>query len=274
MMMNTDYNFDELQLVEERCTDYVPIEEFEEDEMKRKYQYPNVTKVKTETKIYFDKDKKITRNIYHYVRMVPKRVLERQKWKPFGRATDGVSVTSLGDEVFLELSNPEPIKDKIEKHMSTVGQSSGTTGPSLGINIPSGRYVPPSMRNRTQSQKLVEDTEIRPTKTVYVPPSKRKGFERSTPFGMTTEKCSIVISNLPDYIELDELKYKIEDIFGLFGRIKKYNILTSRRDGSIRGIAFVDYYSQADAQTAIDQANNSHIEHNIIKVEFTKPKRR
>jgi hypothetical protein len=271
------YNWDDMELIS--CTEetqYVPINQFEPNQLMRKYMYPNVKEAKVQISIYKKKNGEyVKRKKYNYIKMVPEGVAERKTWEKFGKALDGKNVTSLGDEVFLELKNgghlqPETVASEVKKEIEKVCEPKKYVPPSF-----KSKYVPPSARGRKNKDSTInsEDSssqDLEPKKvTRYVPPSKRG----DRPSFSSCVRRSVIISNLPDYLEVSDLKWLLDQKFSKFGHIRKINVLTKKYTGEIRGIAFIDFSTNEEALFAVEKGNGIHIEHNIVQVRIAEPKK-
>jgi RNA recognition motif-containing protein len=77
----------------------------------------------------------------------------------------------------------------------------------------------------------------------------------------------LFIGNLPYTTTEDSLR----EMFSQFGEIVELKLITDRMSGRSRGIAFVEYSSDEDANKAIEATNNTEIDGRSIIVNVARP---
>ena len=104
----------------------------------------------------------------------------------------------------------------------------------------------------------------------YVPPSQRGasgGAGGASGGGNADEKRAILINNLgPDVTEED-----LRMLFGKCGFIERCSLLTDRRTGASKGLAFITFSDSKAAENAIARYDGKGLDHMIIGVEYAKP---
>lgn len=84
-------------------------------------------------------------------------------------------------------------------------------------------------------------------------------------FKKKERKNSILVRNLPQDIEEDEVR----DIFKEYGRIRNVKVLKYYAETK----AFVNYYLENEAESAIEHMNGHRMNHVVLAVDFSRPKR-
>jgi RNA recognition motif-containing protein len=77
----------------------------------------------------------------------------------------------------------------------------------------------------------------------------------------------LYIGNLPYSVTEDQLR----DLFSQFGEIVDLKLITDKMSGRSRGIAFVEYTSDEDANKAIEATNNTELDGRAIVVNVARP---
>ena len=85
----------------------------------------------------------------------------------------------------------------------------------------------------------------------------------------TDYKKTVRVSNLVDGIEEDDLK----GLFGKFGKVRSVRIPRTKERGEWidQGFALVTFTNEEDAQTSVDQCNNTLWMHTRIRVSISRP---
>lgn len=129
-----------------------------------------------------------------------------------------------------------------------------------------GAYKPPGMQNRDNDLAMGG-------KGKYVPPSQRgaggQDQRSSGTAGGMEEKRAVLINNLGPEVTEDELRM----LFGQCGYIERCSLLTDRRTGASKGLAFITFAEQKAAEAAIARFDGKGLDHLIIGVEWAKPHR-
>lgn len=153
-------------------------------------------------------------------------------------------ITLYGEEVFIEkpssYMNPQPKKKKMF-----------TGDAKVKCRNCNGDHW---THECTEAPKASAATSSEPSH--YVAPSMRKDAE--------SKRVTVKVSNIPEDIDRDMLK----EMFNCCGRIYRCNVPVDKRTGEGRGFAFIDFYDQEGAKTAVITMDGKPIEYNIISVEF------
>lgn len=154
------------------------------------------------------------------------------------------NITLYGEEVFIEkpnsYMNPQPKKKKMF-----------TGDAKVKCRNCNGDHW---THECTEAPKAVASSSSESSH--YVAPSMRKDAE--------SKRVTVKISNIPEDIDRDILK----EMFNCCGRIYRCNVPVDKRTGQGRGFAFIDFYDQEGAKTAVITMNGKPIDYNIISVEF------
>lgn len=128
----------------------------------------------------------------------------------------------------------------------------------------------PSMSSQQQQGRGVGGDLDFGGKGKYVPPSQRGasgGAGGASGGGNADEKRAILINNLgPDVTEED-----LRMLFGKCGFIERCSLLTDRRTGASKGLAFITFSDSKAAENAIARYDGKGLDHMIIGVEYAKP---
>eukprot|EP01080_Neovahlkampfia_damariscottae_P002434 gene2434-3145_t len=186
---------------------------------------------------------------------ISKKVLEREKWKPFGFAVtgkveDGASIgTEIGEEVFLEL-----LGEKENKKQNKEVKEQERKIQDI----------------KTQLLTLIEQKPSKEeTTTKYVPPSMRKGEERDR-YREQQEMNTIRVSNLSEDVSEQELR----DLFGECGYMSRCFVAYDHDTGRGKGFAFITYRDQESADEAIEKYDGMGMNYLILSVERAKPSKK
>lgn len=215
---------------------------------------------------------KITKRIQvkHTQMKVPRVIEERlARIKPFGKALEpGNEDASSRDpnDVFIlhpKIADQEDnqavdlkaamINMKMREQQRLVDQELGLITPSSGDK--------PSAEEPTASDKPA----------AYVPPSQRGGASGGG--GAAGQRSdldytTIRVSNLSEETKEADL----QDLFSTFGRVSRVFLARDMESKVSRGFAFVNFYSAAEAQRAMDRLQGYGYDHLILKLEWAKNK--
>lgn len=264
------FDFSKYKCVSHEIGEFKPIEEVIPDLATRMIKYPDVTHIKEEKFKYKINEKQtVTKTIRTARKKILKRVLERrQNWKPFGKAAisnDGI--TTIGAPVFMQMVNSSDnfktaddsseIVQNIKKNLSN-----RKSGFKMASYKPKTEFI----------QKAKEGAnEFKPSsKGGYIPASIKTKLDANK--GL--QNFSIIIKNIPSNgYTIEQLRSEIRFLFEKFGMIEKIKILTDRRTGMIKDIAFIDFTYPSDAQKALDDNGRMVIGPCILSKERAKSKR-
>jgi len=252
-----NYDFDKYEFTVLEDTDFIPIEEIEPDEHKRRLNYPSVTHQKKRILQYNIEGKKVTRKITTNKVYEKKAILERRKWKPFGDAAkygnDGI--TTLGAPVFMEFTSDfnktkyqsnKPIIDNKEHKPKKKGftlanykpseeniKQANTFSSSMGKT---GGYVPAFIKDKIAENKHLEN-------------------------------FSIVVKNFPTHMPKNYLEQELKKLFKGYGSIDRIKVLTDKYTQEVKDIAFIDFTYPADALNLLNSNERFTISSCILSLE-------
>jgi RNA recognition motif-containing protein len=84
---------------------------------------------------------------------------------------------------------------------------------------------------------------------------------------MTTNNKKLFVGNLPFSATEDQLR----DLFGAYGEITNLSIIVDRMTHRSKGFGFVEFSSEAEAQSAIEGTNGKDIGGRAIVVNVARP---
>jgi RNA recognition motif-containing protein len=84
------------------------------------------------------------------------------------------------------------------------------------------------------------------------------------------DAMNIYVGNLPFTITEDKLK----DLFVVFGKVTRINLITDRATGEPRGFGFVEMPTQSEAEAAIKGLNGTSVGGMTIQVNIARDRRR
>ncbi len=155
-------------------------------------------------------------------------------------------------------------KDDIQQFMSSSGKVlevrlvKGDDGKSRGF-----AYVEFSSEAEAKAA-LVRDREPLSGRPLFISEMNKKGFQFK--YGTGLEEKKLFVSKLPRTITSE----KIQRVFGKFGSIVALR-LPELRDGTPKGIAFVEYEEARSAKAAVQGADGAIIDGRIISVAISNP---
>lgn len=219
--------------------------------MEKVIEYDDDIKTVTETSIDKQGRKVTTITRYRIIKKterIKRSIIERQKWEKFGDPSN--STTFQGEEIKLNLSIPSNqitevhSKDKKKVNLSIKCRRCGELG-----------------HWTTQCKMKKETNEIEPEtkKNVYVPPHQRKDGQR-----FIRDKKTLRLSNLP----CDSESRDIEDLVRSFGRTERVYLLKDRFTHLFKGIAFIDFYNDEDAERAKEELDGYLYGNLVISAEW------
>ncbi|KAF5204770.1 Eukaryotic translation initiation factor 3 subunit g [Thalictrum thalictroides] len=107
------------------------------------------------------------------------------------------------------------------------------------------------------------------TKGTYVPPSQRKGADRSgQEMRRRNEENSVRVSNLSE----DTREPDLEDLFSPFGPLSRVFIRYDQKTGMSRGFGYVNFVHKSDGEKAIAKLNGYGYDNLILRVEWSAPR--
>jgi cold-inducible RNA-binding protein len=77
----------------------------------------------------------------------------------------------------------------------------------------------------------------------------------------------LFVGNLPYSVNEQQL----EELFAEYGELKEVKVIIDRMSGRSKGIAFVEYNNEADAQAAIEALNGKEIDGRALAVNVARP---
>ena len=266
------FDFSKFKCIHHTPGEFKPIEEVVPDFGTRMVKYPDVTHIKEEVFKYKISDKQtITKTIRSVRKKILKRVLERREnWKPFGKAAisnDGI--TTIGAPVFMEMVNSS---GKFNNNGDDSSEIIQHLKKNLGNRKSSGFKCAAYRPNSSLIEKASAGTnEFKSSsRGGYIPSSIKSKLDANK--GL--EKFSIVIKNIPSNgYTIEQLRSELRHLFEKFGMIDKIKILTDKRTGMIKDIAFIDFAYPSDAVKALENNDRMIIGPCILSKERAKSKR-
>jgi translation initiation factor 3 subunit G len=104
----------------------------------------------------------------------------------------------------------------------------------------------------------------------YVPIHLREGARLGPGGGREFDEPSLRISNLP----MDTTEDDLRELFSRFGRVSRVYLAKDKDTGQSRGFAFLNFFSRADAQCAMEKLDRHRYGHLILQVEWARPRER
>jgi len=243
---------------------------------------------------YQKNDKGQTIKIIKKVRMyksrvkINKSVEERKKWKKFGECSSAPrgtepGITSIGDEVFLDMVAGDQDDSKEKKEVVNLGivcRKCGKTGdhwtlkcPFPKSTTPMGSAEEPSNPSRGRSEQILGGTGD----NKYVIPSMRRGGAPSgiAPTGSSDdsrsrrdETATIRVTNLSE----DTKESDLSELFRPFGQISRIYLAKDKITALSKGFAFINFVYRDDAAKAIEKLSGKFgYDHLILHLEWAKP---
>jgi translation initiation factor 3 subunit G len=175
------------------------------------------------------------------IKKVSAAVAERTKWAHFGKAIgDANSAQTIisKDEIRIE----KPGDDSGDKTVEKIIEGFCNKGPGL--------------------RRPVEEIEpVKPGK--YVPPNRRTGSGGDG--GKKYDNINTLkVFNLSE----NATEQDVRDLFRNFGQVTRVNLVKDRETEISRGLAFVSFYNQIDADKAQKNLNGHGYDHLILNVEW------
>ncbi|KAL0219508.1 hypothetical protein P9112_005161 [Eukaryota sp. TZLM1-RC] len=97
----------------------------------------------------------------------------------------------------------------------------------------------------------------------YVPRFARRTVEEE-------EAHTVRVTNIP----LEVTDFELRDMFSKAGVLDRCHLVKDRQTRESRGFAFVSYFEKESAEKAIAMYNNFMLEHSILSVGWSKPRKR
>jgi len=225
-----------------------------------------------------------TVRVYKTKVRVNKRVEERRQWKKFGECA-GLplgperGITSLGDEVYLDLSGKvqagevktkklQPSADTNMK-ISIICRNCGRTG-HWTLKCPYKDKLPTA--GGSGSDMGGRSAPDEGGKSVYRPPGARGGgtggasLERDSR-QRNDDPAKVRVTNLSE----DTRESDLGELFRKFGPISRIYLAKDPSTGLSKGFAFVNYIYKEDAAKAIEKLNGYGYDNLILHVEWARP---
>ncbi len=277
------YDFDKMELLRVEEGEFIDLEIAVPDIVERMTKYPHDVKALKITRYVYKIDEKNTlvRTVKTVKSRILQRVLDRRKnWKPFGKAiVSNAGTRSIGEPIYMDMANKngdfdddddsaevKKILGKIPMKLS--GKKKSKSGFTLSSYKPNLTLLKENGGSNADSTTDGSSTFATPGR--YVPESIKKMMSKNT--GL--ENFSLVIKNLPSFMERREVDHELRKLFGEFGSIRKINILHDSYDpNKLRGIAFIEYAYATEAMAALNSTKRFSIGPSILLKEKANKKK-
>lgn len=275
------YDFNKMELLRTEEGEFVDLAEAVPDIVERMTKYaPEIVAIKKTRYVYKIDDKNtLVRTVKTVKSRVLQRVLDRRKnWKPFGKATNTNNGTkSIAEPVYMDIANEKgefdddnatssEVKKILEKLPTKIlGKKSGKSGFSLSSYKPNLTLL-----NGSASTVGIESSSSFSTTDRYIPESIKNMMNKN----VGLENFSLVIKNIPTFMERRDVDQELRKLFGGFGSIRKINILHDSYDSTkLRGIAFIEYAYATEATEALNSTKRFSIGPSILLKEKANKKK-
>eukprot|EP01101_Sappina_pedata_P006559 TRINITY_DN3281_c0_g1_i1.p2 TRINITY_DN3281_c0_g1~~TRINITY_DN3281_c0_g1_i1.p2 ORF type:complete len:271 (+),score=117.13 TRINITY_DN3281_c0_g1_i1:28-840(+) len=206
-----------------------------------------------------DQKLKIIKKVITKHLTINKSVVDRRNWKKFEASgtdaqADSTSSTHVSDEVPLDIKcNYKPKAQKQEIiYPNLLCRRCGTIGDHWTHKC--------SLYSEQSANKDVVTDKA--TGTKYVIPSKRHGYIE-TPDNRRDDSCTLRVTNISQDVTEDILR----DLFSTVGDIARLFLPIEKHNGLCKGFAYISYYSERDADTAVKKLHGKGLGHTILSVE-------
>ncbi|XP_010419184.1 PREDICTED: eukaryotic translation initiation factor 3 subunit G-A-like [Camelina sativa] len=205
-----------------------------------------------------------------------KRVAERRRWAKFGDAVNddeagGSCLTMVStEEIYLE--RPKALSGTRQEETKPSVPQFDKPGAVLMICRNCGKkgehWTARCPENNHSSTDQAEASTWTDKVATYVPPSMRKGSERSIALSdmrrRRNDENSLRVTNLSE----DTREPDLMDLFGSFGDVTRVHVASDQKTGTSRGFGFVNFLCRKDAQRAISTLNGYGYDSLILRVEW------
>ena len=278
------------QLIKELCIGPYSISEYRDIKIKKYKQDPdefefiinyifdkignNIVNITESRKYYIENTKLITDIEYYYTK---KELINKRDIKYFGSASECDQTTLVGEPVWIA-----PVDTDANDYNNTMRQNYNKIKKKLNL------YT----CNPGDSFKIIENKVVERVQNTY---KKSNGFqvfkpsaslmdlvkntpENTTPGtyrppGVSNKRgtSTLVIKNIPKYLNRDYIFQKLKDIFSKYGAVNKVNVLRDKLDNNkVSGIAFIDFYDHTSLEKILQSDKKFVVEHNILSLEKSK----
>jgi len=208
---------------------------------------------------------------------ISKAVEERKKWKKFGECANALAgpergITTVGDEVFLELVKGQKSADKRKESgvppVDIVCRNCGKTGDHWTMKCPYKHKIPaPGMP--TDLAALTGGSGG--PGTYKIPQMRGQGATTGSSEASDRaarhrdEIATIRVTNLSE----DTKESDLSELFRKFGPITRIYLAKDKVTGLSKGFAFVNFVYREDAAKAIDKLDGFGYDHLILHLEWS-----
>jgi len=210
-----------------------------------------------------------------------RKVEERKKWRKFGECANAPrgpepGITSLGDEVFLDLvasgeeGDAKPKKDGV--NLGVICRNCGKTGDHWTLKCP---YFKSGSTPTMQDREPTRPDSLSGGSSIYVTPANRRFGTAATLTGESDsrrpprdESATIRVTNLSE----DTKEADLSELFRSFGHISRIYLAKDKITGLSKGFAFINFVYREDAAKAIEKLSGKFgYDHLILHLEWAKP---
>ena len=257
-MFNNKYNFDNLEIISITEGDVIPIEIIEPDPINRKIKYPYIKSQQKITTKYKNGNKIITKIILKNIKLEKRRILERKKWKKFGKAKlSNKGITSISDIIEIKYAidqDQDQDKDQ-DKLQENIKQNKTTISKKSFYDV---------SKIDTSKFKPYEEN-ITKTKG-YIPNSIKLKLKENE----NIEKITLIIKNISVNETFENLKNILHGMFKKYGEINYIKLLKDHKTGNPKDIAFLEYYYSLDAIKLLESKERFIINNCILSISKSK----
>jgi hypothetical protein len=282
MENNSDYDFSNHKLISSEKGEYIDIEEYEPDQVKRSRNYPYVTHIKIEVKKYLNQEGKEVKSTITSKRLRGKksvidrryRMMKKPNQGRFGKAAqvskeENNSVTYYGADVFIEPPNA-PTKDTLTIVREKMKERAVKRGFSTNKFRPSSKLIDKLNENSSKLKPFSEESSGGFKKSSFIPSKIREKHKQN----QGVENFSIIIKNIPEDVEVRGMENRLRSMLKQFGDISRLKVLSNKYDRTLTsGIAFIEYAYANDANSLLVCKQKIVIDSAILLVEKAKPKK-
>lgn len=220
---------------------------------------------------------------------VNKDVASRKKWAKYGAekgAAPGpdIATTQIGDIVELKLGTSwreiEREEEKEKKNAEKTQSSSIKCRTCGGAHFTSKCPYKDTLGAVDPAAAAGDDSEVpasagaAPVSGKYVPSHLRNkgglGLSDAQERRERDDSTTLKISQLNEIVTEQMLR---DTLLANFGEVARVNIVRNRETGRSKGLAFVQFYSEQQAKTALERLNGKGFHNLILQVEWSKPRR-
>ena len=237
----------------------------------------DIVKILERRYYYIENDNVITDVHYHYTRRRNKMALHR-KIRKFGVDRKG-DKASTGEPVWIcppdkdvhDYNNQKrkeyyKIEKKLNLYLSDVNSEYKIFKEKKIKNITTIITKASGFKIFKVDEKLLNKIETNQ--------SKEKPNKYKPPSLSNNESTTLVIKNIPPYIDRQVVYNSLKQIFIKYGGISKITVLNNKMDNSkLLGIAFIDFFNSKTINTILNINKKFAIESNILTLERQKKKK-